>query len=51
MRISKRIVCWGLLIFLAASGPLQAQGRGPQELQQSCRIFVQAFMTGMSGGI
>ena len=43
MRISTRSVCLGLCFFLATSGSLQAQEEKQQEIQKSCRDFVQRF--------
>jgi len=45
MRVSKRILCGSLLLLLASSAPLRAQGTTPEETEKSCRAFVQEFYT------
>ena len=43
MRISPKIVGWSLFFLLAATISLRAQEKTPQDIQQSCRTFVQGF--------
>jgi hypothetical protein len=43
MGVSKRAVCWGLFFFLAASSLARGQGESAQDVQKSCRTFVQGF--------
>ena len=43
MSFSPKLVGWSLSILLTACGSLQAREKSPQELQKSCRNFVQGF--------
>ncbi len=43
MRISPKIIGCSLFFFLAATSSLRAQEKAPQDIQQSCRTFVQGF--------
>jgi len=43
MRIIRRTVCCSAIVLLATCGPLHAQEKSPEEMQKSCRSFVQGF--------
>jgi len=43
MTISKTIVCEIVFFLVATSCLLRAQGKGPDDIQKSCRNFVKEF--------
>lgn len=43
MKISQRRIGYCLLLMLITTGSLQAQEKSPEDIQKSCRNFVQAF--------
>ena len=43
MTTFKKRVCWSLVFLLATTGLLHAQETSPQDIQESCRNFVQGF--------
>src|SRR5258706_14700841 len=43
MKPIRRTVCCSVIVLVATCGPLHAQEKSPEEMQKSCRSFVQGF--------